>query len=205
VDRISCDLLGWLLLQNLRTFRARPPDSSENRIGMPFSSGPAMYDHDRLFARVSAALTSDPGLSLRQLARAHHVHSHTLAQIIHERTGASFSAWRAHRRLVDARRLLSTRPDLSIKEIAAAAGFSSTAVFDRFIRRTCGCSPSQCRVNESSPLLPAPTDCTCVDASARPCERPAGSGVNLLDRSSTNDGALHAKTSGTLESCTASS
>jgi AraC-like DNA-binding protein len=164
-----------------------------------------MYDRDRLFARVSAALANDPGLSLRQLARAHHVHPHTLAQIIHERTGASFSAWRAHHRLLDARRLLSTRPDLSIKEIAAAAGFSSTAVFDRFIRRTCGCSPSQCRVNQSSPLPPAPTNFTCVDAAERAGERPNGSGVNLLDRSSTNDGTQRAKASGTLESCTASS
>ena len=82
------------------------------------------------------------------------IHPHTVAQIVREQTGASFSAWRARCRLAQACTLLRTRPDLSIKEVAAAAGFSSTSVFDRFMRRTCGRSPSEYRLVQ--PLDPSP-------------------------------------------------
>ena len=97
-----------------------------------------MYDHVRLFARASAAIANDPALSLGQLAGALHIHPHTLAHIIGEHTGSSFSAWRGRHRLAAACQLLESRPDLSIKEIAAATGFNSTSVFDRFFRRSCG-------------------------------------------------------------------
>jgi AraC-like DNA-binding protein len=162
--------------------------STAIRVGMPFSSSSSMYDHVRLFTRVSGALASDLTLSLRQLARHLRIHPHTLAQVIREHTGTSFSAWRARHRLAAARGLLGSRPDLSIKEIAAAAGFSSTSVFDRCFRRAFGCPPSQCRLAQPSSFL-----------------SPDGSGVNLLDHSSTDDGAQRAPSSATLDSCTASS
>ena len=114
-----------------------------------------MYDHVRLFARVSAAIANDPALSLGQLARALQIHPHTLAHIIEEQTGGSFSAWRGRQRLAAACQLLESRPDLSIKEIAAATGFNSTSVFDRFFRRSCGSSPSQSRLGAASHGLPS--------------------------------------------------
>jgi AraC-like DNA-binding protein len=160
-----------------------------------------MYDHVRLFARVSAALACDPGASLERLARNLRIHPHTVAQVIREQTGTSFSAWRARRRIADACMLLRTRPDLSIKEVAAAAGFSSTSVFDRFLRRTCGRSPSECRlVPRSSP----PRGAGGHEVTAA-CERPVGSNVNRLDDPSTNDGAQREGDDGTFESSTASS
>jgi AraC-like DNA-binding protein len=167
-----------------------------------------MYDHVRLYAKACAVLADHPALSLRQLARTLHVHPHTLAQIIREHTGTSFSAWRARHRLVAASGLLRSRPDLSIKEIAAATGFSSTSVFDRFVRRTCGCSPSHCRLAASSSLIPpafSETHSAAPDLSEHPRTSPDGPGVNVLDRSSTNDRAQPVEGSGTLESCTASS
>src|SRR5436190_19500121 len=107
--------------------------------------GSRMYDHARLFARLLQVSATDPSASLRVVSRRLGVHPHTLTQVVRERTGSSFSAWRAHRRVSESCRLLRTRPELSIKEIAAASGFSATSVFDRFLRRACGRAPSECR------------------------------------------------------------
>jgi AraC-like DNA-binding protein len=195
-------------MQNYRSIGSLLRNSWQFSPAYHSHSRTSMYDHVRLFARAAAVLANDPSLSLRQLARHLRVHPHTLAHIIRERTGAGFSAWRARHRLVAARILFVSRPDLSIKEIAAATGFGSTAVFDRFIRRTCGCSPSQCRTEPpfSRSLSAPPTDdASSADPSARDCARPDGSGVNVLDRSSTDCSTQDHEVSGTLESCTASS
>ena len=143
-----------------------------------------MYDHARVFAQVAAALAGDPGASLRRLARALRIHPHTVAQVIREHTGTTFSDWRTRQRTTDACRLLRTRPDLSIKEVSAAAGFSSTSVFDRFLRRTCGRSPSECRRGAASPAAAG----TGNDRAAAACGQPPGSNVNVLDAPSTPDG-----------------
>jgi AraC-like DNA-binding protein len=193
----------------LRSFSSVHRDSAAIRAGIRFSSMSPMYDHVRLFARVSGAIAKDPSLSLGQLARALHIHPHTLAHIIGEHTGGSFSAWRGRHRLAAACQLLESRPDLSIKEIAAATGFNSTSVFDRFFRRSCGCSPSQCRLGASSRTPLSASTAAPAGASSEPstceCGDPHGSGVDLLDPSSTDNGARDGEGSGRLESCTASS
>ena len=184
-------------------------DSSAIGAGMRFSSTPPMYDHVRLFARVSAAIANDPALSLGQLARALQIHPHTLAHIIEEQTGSSFSAWRGRHRLAAACQLLESRPDLSIKEIAAATGFNSTSVFDRFFRRSCGSSPSQSRLGAALHNLPSASTMAPAGVSSEPSRwergNPPGPHVNLLDSSSTDSGARDGEESGRLESCTASS
>jgi AraC-like DNA-binding protein len=145
-----------------------------------------MYDHRRLFARVCAAVDAAPGASLQRLALGLGVHPHTLAQVVRQRTGRTFSAWRADRQMVLSRTLLRSRPDLSIKEIAAAAGFSSTSVFDRFMRRACGRSPSECRRSTDLP-------------------RAAGPNINTLDEESTHGQSHAGSGDATLVSSTASS
>ena len=105
-----------------------------------------MYDYTRLFLRLTAVLSHSPGASLRKIAAELRIHPHTVALVVRRRTGLTYSAWRASRQFEIATRLLASRADLSIKEIAAAAGFSSTSVFDRFIRRRCGRSPTEWRV-----------------------------------------------------------
>jgi AraC-like DNA-binding protein len=61
-----------------------------------------------------------------------------------------FVQWRATRQAAVACTLLQTRPELSIKEVATAAGFSSTSVLDHFLRRTRGFSPSAFRQRGSA-------------------------------------------------------
>ena len=158
-----------------------------------------MYDHVRLFARLLQVCASDPSASLRVMSRRLGVHPHTLAHVVRERTGASFSAWRAHRRVSESCRLLRTRPELSIKEIAAASGFSATSVFDRFLRRACGRSPSECR---SSRLDASVSQTTCADRREpiRRSRRAAGGKVNVLADASTIDGVHPSPPGATLES-----
>jgi AraC-like DNA-binding protein len=158
-----------------------------------------MYDHARLFARVAAALALDPGASLRRLARGLRIHPHTVAQVIREHTGTTFSEWRTRQRVADACTLLRTHPDLSIKEVSAAAGFSSTSVFDRFLRRTCGRSPSECR------LAAATSASERGSVAPLACGRPAGSNINELDGRSTDAGVRPDDDRRRLESTAASS
>jgi AraC-like DNA-binding protein len=157
-----------------------------------------MYDHRRLFARISRTLRDDPGASLGGIARALRVHPHTAAQIVRAHTGTSFSSWRRQQRATIAMALLRTRPDMSIKEIAAAAGFGSTSVFDRFVRRTYGRSPSECRAFSNVPGEDSPTP-----SASKP--HPPGPIVNALAPSSTDSGAQPAPAPATLDSSTACS
>ncbi|MEO7272377.1 MAG: helix-turn-helix domain-containing protein [Vicinamibacterales bacterium] len=142
-----------------------------------------MYDHARLFARLLQVSTTDPAASLRVVSRRLGVHPHTLTHLVREHTGASFSDWRAHRRVSGACRLLRTRPELSIKEVAAASGFSATSVFDRFLRRACGRTPSECR-RSPRPEGPADAEHSCMDRPGRAHRAK----VNVLVHSSTDEG-----------------
>jgi methylphosphotriester-DNA--protein-cysteine methyltransferase len=109
-----------------------------------------MYDHPGLYAQLSAAMDRQPGASLRTLAAGLRIHTHTAGAVIRRHSGMRFVEWRATRQATVACRLLRTRPELSVKEIAVAAGFSSTSVLDHFLRRTCGFSPSAFRQRGST-------------------------------------------------------
>ena len=79
-----------------------------------------------------------------------------------------FMEWRAAHQAVVVCTLLRTRPDLSIKQIAVAAGFSSTSVLDHFLRRTCGFSPSVFRqgARAGSAGTPQPTNSTATGSAS---------------------------------------
>jgi AraC-like DNA-binding protein len=158
-----------------------------------------MYDHPRLFHRIAAALHRDPGASLRSLARALRVHPNTLAAVVRAQTGRTFSAWRDARRFELASVLLRTRAELSIKEIATALGFNSTSVFDRFLKRACGRSPSCCRTY---------ADARSPDRGSAGVDQSPSSGVasapvsivNVFDTPSTLDQTHHVLPDATLDS-----
>jgi AraC-like DNA-binding protein len=154
-----------------------------------------MYDHTRLFDRLLQACTSDPAASLRSLSRRLGVHPQTLTQVVRARTGTPFSIWRTYRRTASACHLLRTRPELSVKQIAAEAGFNTTSVFDRFLRRTCGRSPSECR------RAAVAGGGSCADGRApirRATDRHERK-VNVFTRASTIDGIQPSGTDVTLE------
>lgn len=67
------------------------------------------------------------------------------SQVIHDTTGISASRWIADYIINKAKRLLATRPDLSIQNIGYKLGFKEQAAFSRFFKNNVGISPKQFR------------------------------------------------------------
>ncbi|WP_331737180.1 helix-turn-helix domain-containing protein (plasmid) [Streptomyces sp. NBC_00984] len=89
---------------------------------------------------------SDPELTPRQIASAHHISLRTLHRVF-QREGATVTAWIRQQRLDGARRDL-TNPALAarpIYAIAAAWGFTRAADFTHVFRATYGMPPSEYR------------------------------------------------------------
>ena len=106
------------------------------------------YSHFGIFEQLRAALDERPTRTLSEVAYRLHVHRHTAATAVRVSTGDGFRAWRDHGLFERAAGLLRTHHDLSIKEISARLGFSSTRSFDRFIKRYSGLSPTQIRLTD---------------------------------------------------------
>lgn len=111
------------------------------------------YLRDEIFARLSTELEAHPTATLAGLSARLRVHRHTLTDIVRERTGVPFRAWRDQRLVDRTERLLRERGTRSIKEISHLAGFSSTRVFDRFVKRHTGCRPGDLRAGPSVHLF----------------------------------------------------
>jgi AraC-like DNA-binding protein len=91
-----------------------------------------------------AARCHEPALRLEDIAAELRLSRCHLSRLISAETGQTY-----RRHLTELRiRLAITQLDnerLSIKEVAAAVGYSSTASFDHEFRRRCRCSPSEWR------------------------------------------------------------
>jgi AraC-like DNA-binding protein len=110
-----------------------------------------VYQHRHLFLRLTVLVDARPSASLKALAKDLRVHPHTLAAIVHREAGEPYARWLAARRLALARRLLASRPDLAVKEIAGLAGFGSASAFSRFLRRRTGLTPTAFRARAALP------------------------------------------------------
>jgi AraC-like DNA-binding protein len=101
-------------------------------------------DHGRTFAVVLVEFHRTPGATIAQLAARLHVHRQTLAKIILDATGCPAGLWREQQVEDGVRYQLGADPTVSIKEVAAAYGFSTSGL-RRFILRRCGMTPTQLR------------------------------------------------------------
>ena len=81
-------------------------------------------------------------LALDEIAAKVHVHKRTLARRFEERYGASPMSWYQAMRLEHAKELL-IQNRLSIKELARAAGFASTASFSTAFKNRYGAPPTK--------------------------------------------------------------
>lgn len=90
------------------------------------------------------AACDNPQLNLREAATYVGLSTSRAAHLLKEETGRSFSELLREARVNTAKELLVTST-LSIKEIAARVGYSSTTLLDRHFRRDIGCSPGQYR------------------------------------------------------------
>lgn len=87
---------------------------------------------------------SEPSFSLSQLSGRLRVSPFHLSRLIKRETGHGFREHLSQARMVLARRELRNKI-LSVKEIAAHAGYNSTTSFDREFKRIHGCSPTEWR------------------------------------------------------------
>jgi AraC-like DNA-binding protein len=72
-----------------------------------------------------------------------------LSRLFNEGYGENFYQFVMRYRLEESKRLLLTRPDLTITHIATMSGFSSPSVFGRAFTQKMNCSPLQWREKES--------------------------------------------------------
>ena len=112
---------------------------------------PDTFSDEEMFAYLSEAIRReqlflDPNCSRQTIVDRFHLTEH--------RVGAAFSRGSSHSSLPDfirdlrleyACKLLSTRPDLNIGEVATAAGFSNLTVFGRDFKKKLDVTPSQYR------------------------------------------------------------
>jgi YesN/AraC family two-component response regulator len=88
---------------------------------------------------------ADARLNVRLVARELGVSTEHLCRLVKKHTGETFASLVRRSRLQAATRLLLTT-NLSMKEIAASAGFSSASRFDRDFKREHGVPPTEYRV-----------------------------------------------------------
>lgn len=84
-------------------------------------------------------------ISLRQLAQVADVSARHLERAFRQALGVPPHTYVLGRRVAAARDLLLTRPALSIEQIAARVGFSSSSHLASVFRRQIGCSPTTFR------------------------------------------------------------
>ena len=103
---------------------------------------------DERVGRAMAAIDerfTDPALRLRDLARELAISDCRLTQLLKNATGRSFGAHVHSRRVAHARVLLAGST-LSVKEVAARVGYSTTTQLDRHFKKVVGRLPSECRI-----------------------------------------------------------
>jgi AraC family transcriptional regulator len=87
----------------------------------------------------------DTGPSLNEMAATAQLSVYHFARQFKAATGLPPHPYVTARRIERAKQLLQTRPDLSLAEIAALAGFSDQSVFSRHFKRLVGVTPGQFR------------------------------------------------------------
>jgi AraC-like DNA-binding protein len=97
----------------------------------------------RVLGRVSDRY-AESSTTLNGAARDESVSACRLAHLMKQHTGATFQQHLHRRRIAEARRLLETTA-LSVKEVAARVGYSSTTQLDRRFRTAAGTTPRRYR------------------------------------------------------------
>lgn len=103
------------------------------------------YNYSLLFAEISKRLAENPRRSIAQLASELGISRRTIQHIVSAQSGRTFNAIRDEILLIEVRRLFVSEPQLAIKEVCFALGFSSPRSFGRVLKRVSGVSPEKLR------------------------------------------------------------
>jgi AraC-like DNA-binding protein len=112
------------------------------------------YDSLLLFTKVAACLFENPRQTLEEMSDNLHVGKRTIQHTVRVSVGRSFKHFREEVLLTEAKRLLTERPEMAIKELSFQLGFRSATSFARAVKRTSGLSPVQIRsiVSQGYPI-----------------------------------------------------
>jgi AraC-like DNA-binding protein len=102
-------------------------------------------------AIAEAKLHLDPNLTLAGAARRLNQPKAQLSQIINEATGMSFTSFINELRIEEAKRLLSSSPDLPIEEVATRSGFNSQSTLYAAFKKVTALTPGAFRKAARSP------------------------------------------------------
>ncbi|MGW4378430.1 helix-turn-helix domain-containing protein [Kitasatospora sp. NPDC004531] len=130
-------LLHVLLVRALRA--ARQHDGGDGGTAPRASVHPLMDRFGRLIAEAGR-----PDRSVLALARELGVSAGYLHEVVKESTGRTPARLIREQQTLEAKRLLATT-DMTIRQVAMAAGFSDPAYFCRFFRREVGRTPGEFR------------------------------------------------------------
>jgi AraC-like DNA-binding protein len=121
------------------------------------------YDPGLLYRTVTKRLSSDPSISVDDLARELKVCRRTVTTTVASFSGTTFREFRGRFIVARVCMLLLNQPSTAIKELAFATGYKSPRSFARAVRRTCGTSPHELRASlvaavgsQSGGLAPPP-------------------------------------------------
>ena len=84
-------------------------------------------------------------ITREKIAAIGHLNKNYVSEFFHKHTGTPLLKYINTLRIENARKLLVSRPDLNIGEIAYRSGFTDTCYFTRLFHSMCGCSPSAFR------------------------------------------------------------
>lgn len=88
-------------------------------------------------------------ISAAQIAEKLNMTPNYFSRLFHEGTGQTFSAYLSMLRVNQAKRILSTRLDIPVKDIALMVGYFSSRHFSKVFKNITGCSPSEFREQNS--------------------------------------------------------
>mgnify|MGYP006282713765 CR=1 FL=1 len=91
-------------------------------------------------------------LRLEWLAEQMEIPRNYLSYIINSKSGTNFNGFINEYRMKEAAELLTSRTDLTVKDIYFQVGFSNKATFYQAFKKKYKCTPSEYRVNQKSPI-----------------------------------------------------
>ena len=111
------------------------------------------YTQRQLFNRITLTLQSKPHSSLAELARELGVSRRTIQNAVRAVTGKKFSDLRDEALFERVKSLLTSAPNMAIKELTVEAGYRSASALARAVRRACGMSQKELRARVARKLL----------------------------------------------------
>lgn len=107
------------------------------------------YNHALLFETITKHLQMNPRCSINYLSNQLKISRRTIQEVVSAKSSKTFSALRQEVLLNEVKRLLVSKPELTIKEISFNVGFYSPRSFARSVKKACGYSPEELRLRLS--------------------------------------------------------